>query len=377
MKIVFVVMRFGQDGLSTNILELSRGLVDKGHELHIITSGFRTGATTDTTFFKELKTTFTTLGIRLHYFMEPSGNPIKKIGLSIQSLLKIGSVLRKLNPDVIHCHSPNLTFIPWLMGRKYVSTVHADTIRPNSRYKHPTLLIAVSEGSKEFTERVMGSPPESIRMVYHGISDRFATLIPDNEIQELKKINAIPTDKIILGFVGRISELKGTDILVAAIGKYLSKETREKIHIVLVGDYLNKDKEHWLAAMLAEQEIEHQITVLPFQDPKPFYQLFDVFVLPSRSDTFGLVAVEAMMSGCCTIRADSNGAYDQIDHGINGMIFQMENAAQLGDQLEQILNDEPLRQQMAKKGKKKALENFTNQQMIDNTIAVYEELVRM
>ncbi len=84
-----------------------------------------------------------------------------------------------------------------------------------------------------------------------------------------------------------------------------------------------------------------------------------------------------MMSGCCTIQADSNGAYDQIDHGINGMIFQMENAIQLGAQLEQVLTDESLRLQLAKKGKEKALANFTNQQMIDNTLTVYEELTKM
>ncbi len=300
MKIVFVVMRFGRDGLSTNILELTRGLIQKGHELHIITSGFKSNSTAENSFFQELKTEFDTLGVPVHYFKEPSGNPVKKMMTSISSLVRIGGLLQRINADVIHAHSPNLTFIPWLMGKKYVSTVHADTITPNARYKHPTLLIAVSEGSKEFTQRVMSSPPESIRMVYHGISERFATVIPKNDLEQLKKTNAIPTDKIIIGFVGRISEMKGTDILVEAIGKYLPKTLREKIHIVFVGDYLNKDKEKWLDNMLVEYGLKDRLTVVPFQDPKPFYQLFDVFVLPSRSDTFGLVAVEAMMSGCCT-----------------------------------------------------------------------------
>lgn len=377
MKIVFVVMRFGRDGLSTNILELARGLIQKGHELQIITSGFKSNATGDSTFFQELKTEFNTLGVALHYFEEPYGNGLKKGITSVKSLLKIRGLLKKINPDVIHCHSPNLTFIPWLMGKKYLSTVHADTITPNARYKHPTLLIAVSEGSKEFTQRVMSSPPESIRLVYHGISERFATELPKDELEKLKSKYAIPTDKLLLGFVGRISEMKGTDILVEAIGKYLPKSIRAKIHIVFVGDYLNKDKEKWLDDMLGEYGLKDRLTVVPFQDPKPFYQLFDVFVLPSRSDTFGLVAVEAMMSGCCTIRADSNGAYDQITHGVNGMVFPMEDAQQLGQQLEQVLSDENLRVQLAKKGKEKALASFTEKQMINNTLKVYEELIQM
>ncbi len=84
-----------------------------------------------------------------------------------------------------------------------------------------------------------------------------------------------------------------------------------------------------------------------------------------------------MMSGCCTIRADSNGAYDQIDHGINGMIFPMEDAQKLAQQLEHVLSDEQLRMQLAQKGKEKALATFTNKQMIDNTLTVYEELIQM
>ncbi|MBQ4915651.1 glycosyltransferase family 4 protein [Maribacter sp. MMG018] len=377
MKIVFIVMRFGKDGLATNILDLTRGLVHKGHELHIITSGFKSIASDDYTFFEKLKTEFNTLGVQLHYFKEPSGNALKKGFGSIASLVKISSLLVQLKADVIHCHSPNLTFIPWLLRKKYVSTVHADTIRPNARYKHPNLLIAVSKGSQEFTETVMGSPSESIRMVYHGISDRFANEIPQEDLKALKIKNGIPTNKLIIGFVGRISEMKGTDILMEAIGKYLPGPLKEKIHIVLVGDYLNKDKEQWLENMLQENQLQDMVTVLSFQDPKPFYQLFDVFVLPSRSDTFGLVAVEAMMSGCCTIRANSNGAYDQIDDGVNGMIFPMEDAQQLGQKLAQVLSDENLRETLAKKGKEKALANFTHKQMIDNTLKVYEELVSM
>ena len=377
MKIVFVVMRFGKDGLATNILELTRGLINKGHELHIITSGFKSMATSDTSFFEELKSEFNTLGVHLHYFTEPSGNPLKKILASVTSLSIISGLLIKLNADVIHCHSPNLTFIPWLLRKKFISTVHADTIRPNARYKHPTLLIAVSQGSQEFTESVMHSPPERIRMVYHGISDRFAKSIPEDELKKLKIKHAIPTDKLIIGFVGRISEMKGTDILVEAIGSYLSQPIKEKIHIVLVGDYLTKSKVKWLDDMLHEKHLEEKVTIVSFQDPKPFYQLFDVFVLPSRSDTFGLVAVEAMMSGCCTIRADSNGAYDQIDEGINGMIFPMEDASALGQKLTQVLSDEKLRNSLAIKGKEKALSNFTNHQMINNTLTVYEELIHM
>ena len=59
------------------------------------------------------------------------------------------------------------------------------------------------------------------------------------------------------------------------------------------------------------------------------------------------------------------------------MIFPMEDAPKLGQKLTQVLSDEKLRNSLAIKGKEKALSNFTNHQMINNTLTVYEELIRM
>jgi glycosyltransferase involved in cell wall biosynthesis len=374
VKIAFIIMRFGKDGLATNIQELTRGLVKKGHEVSIITSGFKEKENQDNHFFDALKEEFKNLGVQLYYFTEPKGNPVSKILRSFSSLFKIASQLKRINADVIHCHSPNLTFIPWLLRKKFVSTVHADTIRPNLRYKHPTLLIAVSEGSKEFTKKVMGSPEKTIRMVYHGISKRFAEKESKSDIEKLKTEHNIPKDKFIIGVVGRITPQKGTDVLVDAIGKHLDKSMVDDMHIVIVGDYQSENQKEWLDILLHENQLSNKLTVLGFRDPKPFYQLFDVFVLPSRSDTFGLVAVEAMMSGCCTIRSNGKGAIDQIDHDVDGMIFPMEDAKTLALQLEEVLINDEKRTRLAAKGKEKALRLFTLDKMTENTLKVYEEL---
>ncbi|UWX56094.1 glycosyltransferase family 4 protein [Maribacter litopenaei] len=374
MKILFIIMRFGKDGLATNIAELADGLVNKGHEVHIITGGFKEQKDQDNTFFSSLRQRFANLGIKMHYFKEPQGGIFAKGYHSLKSLVQIIFRITKIKPEIIHCHSPNLTFIPWLLGKKFTSTVHADTIRPNARYKHPTLLIAVSEGSKNFTETVMHTPPESIRMVYHGIPERFSEPETQENLKRLKREHQIPEDKIIIGLVGRITQQKGTDVLVKAIGQYMPKELIHKIFVVIVGDYQTPKHELWLEGLLEEHKLTGKLKVLGFQDPKPFYQLFDVFVLPSRSDTFGLVAVEAMMGGCCTIRSNGNGASDQIEHGVNGMIFPMEDSASLGKQLTEVLTNDDLRKSMALKGREKALACFTLEKMTSNTLKVYQEL---
>ncbi|MDP2527940.1 glycosyltransferase family 4 protein [Maribacter dokdonensis] len=375
MKILFIVMRFGKDGLATNILDLTKGMVEKGHQIHILTSGFKIKSSSNTVFFDQLKSDFQELGVEMHYFNEPKGSSLKRGINTIISFSKVISKVKRINADVIHCHSPNMTFVPWLLGKKYVSTVHADTITPNFRYKHPTLLITVSQGSEEFTKRVMHSPGDSLRMVYHGIDERFAEIENPKNLLRLKEKEQIPTHKLIIGVVGRITPMKGQDVLVNAIGKYLTPELKEKIHIVLVGDYESNGSKEWFDAFLNEHNLQNQITVLSFRDPKPYYQLFDVFVLPSRSDTFGLVAVEAMMSECCVIRSDSNGAYDQIQHGENGFIFPMDDEVELAKLLEKVLKSEELRNTLGAAAKKTALEKFTKRQMISNTLEVYKELL--
>ena len=276
--------------------------------------------------------------------------------------------------DVIHCQSPNTTFLPWLLGKKFITTVHSDLLRKNIMYKNPTKLIAVSKESKQYGIDVLGGRSEDTPIVLHGISERFSQETPKTEIAAISKKYSIPNNKIIIGFVGRVTPVKGLDVLIKAVDTYLATGLKDKIHLVFLGDYfLNTDKK-WLNDLIQSSTLLEKITLIPFQDPKPFYQLFDIFVLPSRSDTFGLVAVEAMMSGCCTIRSDSFGAYDQIANGEDGFIYAIEDAEALANILSDLLEDDSLRETIAVKGKQKALDNFTIKTMTSNTVKVYQSI---
>lgn len=371
-------MRFRKDGFATNVLELTEGLVNKGHDINIITSGFHHDKNSnEDTYFKKLQKDFENLGINIYYFNEPSGHLIRKAIMGVIGTLKILYYITKINADVIHAQSPNTTIFPWLLRKKYITTVHTDIIRPNIGYKHPDILIAVSSGSKEFTEEVMGSPPDSIRIVHHGISKRFAEKVYPEEIKALRKTNHIPSDKLIIGFVGRLIEAKGLDVIIDAAANYLSTDVMDKIHFVFLGHYDNKEGQVWLENLICTNNLQNKITVLPFQDPKPFYQMFDVFALPSRTDTFGLVAVEAMMSGCCTIRANSYGAIDQINNGVDGYIFNIDDSIELARLIETVILDKTLRSTISAAGKARALKDFTTETMVENTLKVYEELMSM
>ena len=376
MKVLFILSRIEKNGVTTHSLDLARGLVKHGHELVMITGGIYGGVTNKHyEFLKEILRDFEDIGTEIHYFGLPKGNILNKSYTAIKSILKVLRLIKAIKADVIHCQSPNTTFMPWLIRKKYVTTVHSDLLKPNIMYKNPTKLIAVSGESKKYGIRVLKAKAEDVPIVLHGISKRFSKPVPEDKKQAIKTQNNIPDDKILIGFVGRITQVKGLDILIKAVAEDLPSNLRDKVHLIFLGDYYLDSDKAWLNNHIEQSGISNQITLMPFQDPQPIYQIFDIFVLPSRSDTFGLVAVEAMMSGCCTVRSDSYGAYDQIDHGTDGFIFEMDNHVQLSRILTELLNNPKLRSEIAKKGKAKALENFTIDAMTLNTIEVYKTLL--
>lgn len=370
MKVVFLLSRIEQTGVTTHTLDLAEGLLKNGHELYMITGGV---VDENDPYLQNLKEKFLRLGTQLLEFKTPKGNLFSKTIITIESILQIVKWLLQLKPQVVHPQSPYMTFLPWLAGKKFTTTVHNVSLVKNIKFKKPTHLIAISTESKQYAIKAFGMKPENISVVCHGVSTRFANPISENEKQELIKKYTLPTRKLLVGCVGRITPGKGLDILMEAVAR-LEAKTKEKVHLVFLGGYWESGDEEWLKNTTETHKLKHQATIVPFQDPKPFYDIFDIFVMPSRSEAFGLVAVEAMMSQCCTIRSSTNGAYDQIDHGIDGFIFENENSIQLSELLQKVILEDELRQRIAVNGKKKALDNFTIEAMTQKTEVVYQKI---
>lgn len=372
MKILFLLSRIEKSGVTVHTLDLAEGLVRQGHELHMITGGI-----TDKTneYLIKIHDRFKELGVEIKTFKTPKGNILRRGWISFFSICQILAMIRKVKADVIHSQSPYLTFLPWLLRKKFVTTVHNVQLIKNIKYKNPTSLIAISKESKNYAIDALGARPDSVSVVCHGISERYSGSTQENKKSELRAAYDIPENRMVLGYVGRITVEKGLDVMIDAIENFLPEELIAKLHLVFLGDYVQESDEIWLVDIMERSSLSKQISIVPFQDPKPFYDIFDIFILPSKSEAFGLVCIEAMMSGCLTIRTDTNGAEDQINHGEDGFIFENNNAQALAEILEQVLSNKDLRACVAKKGKEKALAHFTIDAMTSSTVEVYKQLV--
>ncbi len=372
MKILFLLSRIEKSGVTLHTLDLAQGLVKQGHQITMITGG----VTDDNNeYLIKILDGFNALNIEIKTFKTPKGNIINRILTSISSIFQILVWISISKTDIIHSQSPYMTFLPWMLGKKFITTVHNVQLVENLKYKNPTQLIAISRESKSYAIETLGAKSNRVSVVCHGISKRYENTIPESEKIALKAKYGILENSIIIGFVGRITLEKGLDVLISAVEHHLPHALSDKIHLIFLGDYFNEEDKKWLEDIISKSSIAKQITIVPFQDPKPFYHIFDVFVLPSLSEAFGLVCVEAMMSGCCTIRTDTNGALDQITHGEDGFIFQNGDARELSQIIELIIQNPNLKKAVARKGKEKAIANFTVDAMTSKTVVIYQKII--
>lgn len=364
MNILMILSSPDKTGLTTHTLDLSSALVQLQHKVTVLTC-------VDAVLNKE----------QVHFLRQFKQNGVNVIvktrkNSKLSKLLVTAAFLKEIIThrwDVIHVQSPYYSFMPWILHRKFVSTLHVNDLIPCFYYKNATHLIAISKETKKFAKDIFGYSDDDITIVNHGVSLRFASELTEEESVKEKLNYNIPTDKILIGLVASIEKRKGHDILLEAIYN-LPESVKSRIHVILVGSSKDGRTDGWLKD-LVDKYGENRVTCVPYQDPAIFYKLFDIFVLPSRLEGFPLVVIEAMLSNCCVIRSNTEGASEQIISEIDGFIFENENINQLTGILKQVIIDDSLRRKIAKAGKIKALSLFTNETMAKNTVKVYNKII--
>jgi glycosyltransferase involved in cell wall biosynthesis len=168
---------------------------------------------------------------------------------------------------------------------------------------------------------------------------------------------------------GRMEWQKGFDILLEA----LSGLRKCAWHLVMVG-------EGKLLPQLREQarnlNLSDRLHFLGHRkDLGTFLAGADIFVLPSRNEAIGFSLLEAMACRVASIGSAVGGVPEVLGDSEYGLLVPSENVRRLRQAIDRLLTDLPLRQNLADKGYKRIMDQFTLQQMVDKTLQVYEELL--
>ncbi|HOK17799.1 MAG TPA: glycosyltransferase family 4 protein [Caldisericia bacterium] len=178
-------------------------------------------------------------------------------------------------------------------------------------------------------------------------------------------------DDFVIGSVMRFEKVKNPLFLIDVFYEVQKREKNSKL--VLVGDgSLKSDIER----KIKEYNIEDKVKLLGFRkDAKKIYKIFDVFALTSLKEGFSISTLEAMSSFLPVVVSDCGGVREMVEDGVNGFIIKDFNK---DDFVEKILlfKNKDLKRDFGDRNRKKIVDNFLSETMCNETLKVYEEVIK-
>lgn len=243
-------------------------------------------------------------------------------------LLKAWLILLKLNPKVIHAHSPKLIGFLLFFKNKCIYTVHNIGISLKN-FKLYKKLFAISKAVQiDLLER--GNLASEL--VYNGI---------DFESFDYKKEYQIfPKNKFRIVQVSRLlHEQKGQDILLHAIQKLVYLHDIKNISVEIIGDGPSQD---YLKRLCSKLQITEYVDFVGPKDRSWLYENlknYHVLIQPSRFEGFGLTVIEAIAAGLPVIASNLDGPAEILENIQSATLFNIEDTNELTIGLINVLQD--------------------------------------
>jgi glycosyltransferase involved in cell wall biosynthesis len=370
-------------GIESYTFNLARILKKKGY--HVITIAFSKGV-------MEKKY----LNNNLDYIIFKGGR------YNFFYLFKLIKLIKKENINLIHLQQP-LQIMPFIffflikliLKRNIISTYHstisAITIQHNLRLKRSlvkkkyqfiylcalrlsSMNIVNSYYLKDDLNRDFGR--FNIKVVYNGIET--SKLVRHEKKMEIKKSFLLDSKDIIIGTLSRISPEKGLELFFEVYAK-IKKLTSKSIKAIHIGDTKDSKNHRYkmnLINYVKEQNLEKDIIFAGFQsEPYNLLAIFDIFILTSRIESFGLAVIEAMSQKKSVVAFNIGGVKEIVVDGKTGFLVPYGDIKALTKAILKLIDSPSLREEMGIAGYERYCKYFSLTQMGENIEAIYKQAV--
>jgi D-inositol-3-phosphate glycosyltransferase len=183
------------------------------------------------------------------------------------------------------------------------------------------LLAATPSEARQLTE-LYGASPAKVRVVPHGV-DR-SRFHPGDRAAARAELGV--SRKYVLAFVGRLQPLKAPDVAVRTLALLLRRRPELDVELVVVGGPSGNgvDEPRRSAALARQEGVADRVRFLPARPHDQLatvYQAADLLLVPSRSESFGLVALEAQACGTPVVAARVGGLSHAVGDGTTGLLL--------------------------------------------------------
>ena len=196
------------------------------------------------------------------------------------------------------------------------------------------------------------------KIIPHGISLENSPKIISVDISNKPKVRVL--------YVGRFEKRKGFEDFLRSIPLILSSQLN--IHIDICGD----DSEYYSSVI---KRFGHNVTLhgyLSFSELEHLYRKCDIFVAPSRYESFGLVYLEAMKYGKPVVACNSGGTPEVVKDRVTGILVEPGNYKAISESVIELVKNPKLRMTLGKAGFDRTRNLFSLDQLIDSTVEYYK-----
>ncbi len=362
---------FGGSGAMAT--ELGMQLAQRGHEIHFVSYAqpFRLDRFSERVFFHEVEME--------HYplFEHPP------YSLALAVALHDAAVKHDL--DLIHVHYaiPHATSA-WIAremlqgaGLPIVTTLHGTDITLVGL--HPSFhaitrfsilksdgITAVSSFLKEQTVRDFGVPADRIAMIHNFVDTEIYR--PGREPCHRQSL-APGGEKILM----HISNFRPLKRVIDVVEVYAKVANRVPARLVMIGDGPDRPRARERAEDLG---VADSVVFLgKHASVEELLPCADLFLLPSESESFGLVALEAMASGAPVVATRVGGLPEVVPHGEAGYLFECGDIAAMADGAVEIISDAAVWDRFSAAGRQIAVERFSSEQIVPAYERYYESIL--
>jgi glycosyltransferase involved in cell wall biosynthesis len=180
----------------------------------------------------------------------------------------------------------------------------------------------------------------------------------------------------VAGLIGRLDPKKGQDIAIKAMATL--NRSGHRLHLLLIGDQSFAEGDAYaleIHQLVDELRMNDYVHFFPHQANVEWaYAALDVFVLASKSECYGMVTVEALVSGLPVIGTNDGGTISLIDHGRNGFLVAPRDVDALANALTTLLENRDQALRMGASAQEEAVMKYSHISQCESWERMFENL---
>lgn len=305
----------------------------------------------------------------------------------IKAIRTVRKLIKKYNPDIVYAHSSKAGAVARIadigLKNSCVYNPHGWAFNMRSSKKKQKLytvieklaapfcdkIVCISEAEKQSALNKKICKENKLQVIFNGV---------DIEQYENKKGAPlsrtdldIPEDAFVVGMVGRISPQKAPDVFIQAAK--LIKQQISNAYFIIVG---NGEQEDEVLNYAKENGFDDSLLITGWVDnPMSYIKLFDVSMLLSRWEGFGLVLAEYMLARKPIVATRVDAIPNIITDHVNGLLFNVDDPQEACKAVIELYNNKNLRGQLIENGCKDVYSRFDARRVAEEHGEMFEKLV--